>query len=219
MPELQNPRWENFCKLTAMGKNRADAYSGAGFHCKTTAVASSRGSSLFGKLEIKARVNEIEKWVHEGAIEATMISREFVINEIKENMVMAKAAKPVLDRNGEETGQYKVDLGAANRGAELLGKELGMFRDRLDVHNLDNELADMTGDQLRAFVASAATEVGMRVVGGSDDDIRGFIRRNAGRVGLRVVEEGGEDPEGAADPEDGAVQAVPEASGVSQTRH
>ena len=41
--------------------------------------------------------------------------------------------------------------------------------------------------ELRAFVRTAASEVGLRTVEMNDDEIRDFIMRNAERVGLQVA--------------------------------
>lgn len=218
MPELANPQWEKFCVLTATGKKRGEAYSGAGFKSRGK-NAENGACRLMKHQEVKDRITELELAIHEDVIVATGLTREFVINELKDNVERAKATKPVLDRQGLPTGEYKLELAAANRGLELLGKEMGMFRDRLDVHNLDSELGEMTGEQLRAFVGAAATEVGLRVVGMNDDELRTFIQRNAERVGLGVVDLRGEGAESPSDQEDGSVPAVSEASGVPPTRH
>ena len=79
------------------------------------------------------------------------------------------------------------------------------------------ELAGLSGKDLRLFVRSCASEVGLRVVDMNDDETRAWIQRNASRVGLRV-EECSEDPEGAVDSEDRAVQPLSETSGVPRSR-
>ena len=220
MPELRNPRWEMFAKLTATGKDRASAYMGAGFAVCERRKASKKATRLLSQHpEIKARITEIEEMLHEQTLAATALTREYVIEQLTDNVDIAKAAKPVRDRDGKETGEFKADLGAANRALELLGKEQGMFRDRLDIHTLDGELENMSSSQLRAYVKSLATEVGLRVVEQTDDELRKFFIRNAERVGLRVIEAGREDPDGAEDAASGTVQAVSKTGRIPPLRH
>jgi phage terminase small subunit len=40
---------------------------------------------------------------------------------------------PVLDRDGNPTGEWKFDSSGANKATELIGKHLGLFRDNLNV--------------------------------------------------------------------------------------
>ena len=125
MGELQKERWERFAMLTATGHKRADAFFGAGYHAQTRQVATKRGVALFAKPEIKARVAEIETELRGNAIAKAEIDREWVLRGLKENIERSKQAKPVRDRQGKETGDYKYEPAAVNRGYELVGKELG----------------------------------------------------------------------------------------------
>jgi phage terminase small subunit len=42
-------------------------------------------------------------------------------------------AVPVLDSNGKPVGEWKWEGSVANRGLELVGKHLRMFRDNTDI--------------------------------------------------------------------------------------
>jgi hypothetical protein len=217
MAALRNPRWEQFCRFTAMGQRRGEAYANAGYEPKDAKRASQLGSLLFRKPEIKARVTEVEEELREASLSDAMIDRTFILKGLKDNHDKASKAVAVLDRTGRPTGEYRYDGGVANRSLELMGKELGMFADRVIFDDLDKELADMTGKDLRVFVRSCASEVGLRVVEMNDEETRAWIRRNAARVGLRI-EDCGEDPEGAVDQEDRTVQPVSETSRVPRSR-
>ena len=103
-----NPRWEKFAKLTAMGSKRADAYLGSGYSAKTRKAAEKRGVGLYARLEVKARVTEIENELRENSILKAEVDREWVLRGLKENIERASQAKPVLNRQGQPTGQYKV---------------------------------------------------------------------------------------------------------------
>ena len=67
---------------------------------------------------------------------------------------------PVRDRSGRETGNFKYDGMVANRALELLGKELGMFRDAIDhTHkNLDKDPTKWTKEQLDEVIAAFERE-------------------------------------------------------------
>ena len=51
-----------------------------------------------------------------------------VLRELVENVSRAKQGNRVFNRQGEITG-YRRDFSAVNRGLELLGKSLDMFKD------------------------------------------------------------------------------------------
>lgn len=60
-------------------------------------------------------------------------------------------AEPVLDREGEPTGEYRFDSSGAARGLELLGKHLQMFTDKIKVEKINvdlNAYADLTDKEL-----------------------------------------------------------------------
>ena len=224
MAELRNDRWELFAKLTAKGFKRGEAYTGSGFtakkHGKTDkTVATNRGSSLYSNHpEIQARVEEILNEDREEALITNEITREFVLKNLKDNHDRASAAVPVLDRSGRETGTFKIEGNVANRSLELMGKELGMFADRMIFESLDSELEGMNETQLRNFIRGAATEVGLRMVDMNPEEMREFIISNAPRCGLRIVEEGWDGTASAEDAEDSSVSAVPETTTVPRTR-
>ena len=115
MAKLDNPRWERFAELTATGQKRADAYLGAGYHTKTRKIAAKRGGDLYAKIEIKARVTEIETALRENSILRAEVDREWVLRGLKENIQRAGQVKPVLNRQGQPTGQYKYEPSAVNR--------------------------------------------------------------------------------------------------------
>jgi hypothetical protein len=209
MAELGNPRWEKFAVLTAQKKQRADAYWGAGFKASNRKSATRKGSRLLtSHTDIQARVVEIENDLNAQSLASTNLTQEEVIRGLRDNIEMATQAKPVLDRDGNETGEYKVELTAANRAWELLGKHQGMFRERLDVFNMDGELEGKTDVEMRQYLKALAADVGVRVVDQSDDECRAWIYRNASRLGLIVAEAGSPDPAGAEDPQDHTLRAV-----------
>lgn len=58
------------------------------------------------------------------------ISCEYVLNGLKTNLERSMRAYPVLNKDGEPTGEYVYDGAAANKALELMGKYLKMWDDR-----------------------------------------------------------------------------------------
>ena len=93
----------------------AAAYEAAGYKGDRTAA-----SRLSTNVNVQARVAELQ----ERAATSVSLTREWVLEQIMDNLKQAKA---------------KGDISPANRAAELLGKELGMFVDRSENVNLNAE--------------------------------------------------------------------------------
>lgn len=225
MAELGNPRWESFCQLKAIGKVHWDAYIAAGFTVnpgdptKRNKIASTRASILLRDPRIKQRILEIEEELRTSVLAKAAVDRTYVVKNLKDNSEKAQAAKPVLDRQGRKTGEYKTDTAASNRALELLGKEVGMFQDKFDDAGLDDRIKNMTVLEVRNQIRAAATAVGLRMVEMDDKQLRTFILAHAERVGLRCVEVSVGDS-GSGEAEEGSgVSSVSETSGVPSTRH
>lgn len=120
---LANPRQSLFVTeyLKDGDKNRAARV--AGVRCKNISTAASRLLKRPGiRAEIEFELNNIR--------EATRVTKSFVVANLKRVAERAMRAQPVLDAEGNETGEFKFDSAGANRALELLGKSLGIFIDR-----------------------------------------------------------------------------------------
>jgi hypothetical protein len=71
------------------------------------------------------------------AIKSTALTKEWVIETLKENVARAMQATEVKRADGTGTGEYQYQGSVANRALELLGKELGMFVDRAVTENVN----------------------------------------------------------------------------------
>jgi hypothetical protein len=80
------------------------------------------------------------------AIKETGLSKAWVLERLRENVERSMQAKPVLDKEGQPTGEYRYEAAAANRALELIGKEIGMFVDRQEV-SFEQRIAMMTDEQ------------------------------------------------------------------------
>jgi hypothetical protein len=200
MPKLNNARWERFAQLKVLGKSNKDAYQGAGY--KSEKHAGQYGADLARKPEMQARILEIEQGLNDETLANVALDRARVLKELEANA-----------RRAEEAGQS----GAVNRSWELVGKELGMFADRIVFEDLDHMLEGMSEEQLRQYVKAQATQVGLRVVDDDEETARAWIFRNAERLGIRAVD-CREDSDGAEATKNLDLQAEPEAGDIPPTR-
>ena len=87
-----------------------------------------KASELYRKVEIKARLKELQEEYKED----NKITVEWVRDKLVEVAERCLQEKPVLE-NGEPTGEYRFEHNGANRSLELLGKHLGMFIEKQEV--------------------------------------------------------------------------------------
>jgi phage terminase small subunit len=105
---LSNPRHERFAQALAAGKTADQAYQQAGYK-----PSRPHASRLATDGNVKARVAELQSRVVEGVV----LTRQWVIEKLIANA-----------RKADERQEGAV----VNRALELLGKEIGMFVDRVE---------------------------------------------------------------------------------------
>ena len=143
MPPLKNHRQELFCQEWVKDHNDSRAYKAAGYKCGTYNAAHAGPNILLKKVNIRKRIMEIERPMLEAkrraevkAAEASIIDRAWVVGRLVSNVDRSMQAEPVLDKTGRPTGVYTYEGGVANRGLELIGKNLGMFQDKSPLEGL-----------------------------------------------------------------------------------
>lgn len=152
MPVLKNTRHEQFVQLVAAGVTPTKAYVAAGFSEGGAAQGAYR---LFKNEQIQARVNELRNPIVNAAIQRAAVDRAWVLTGLKKNYERAMQEEAVLDREGNETGEYTYEGSVANRALELIGKELGMFvEQRRELPKIE----DVPDELLREWAATK-TEV------------------------------------------------------------
>jgi hypothetical protein len=148
MSMLKNAKHEHFAHLVATGKDPSAAYVSAGYSDKGARQSANR---LLQDADVMLRVEELKEAIYrpstERAIEKAALNKTWVIEQLMENVRMAKALEPIIDKEGGVTGEVKQNLPAANRALELLGKELGMFVERHE-DVTKSVLDDMPHDEL-----------------------------------------------------------------------
>lgn len=129
------PKQAQFIAEYLIDMNATQAAIRAGYSEKT---AGQQGFELLKKPEIQSGINAAQQ----ARSERTQITADYVLTTIQETVERCKQARPVLDRKGEpvmvetEDGQlapaYTFDPQAVLRGAELLGKHLKMFTEKVE---------------------------------------------------------------------------------------
>lgn len=106
--------------------NATQAAIRAGYSEKT---AQQQGSENLSKPVIAAAIAERQQAVSN----KLELSAEWVLERLVENANRAMQAVAVTDNEGTKTGEYKYEGNVANRALELLGKHMGMFKDKMEL--------------------------------------------------------------------------------------
>jgi len=132
---------ERFCVEYVIDCNGTQAAIRSGCPQASAAVTASR---WLRNAKVLARARELlDKKAKSCEVDAAWILRN--LQEVGERCMQAV---PVVDREGNPTGEYQFDSRGANRSFELLGKNLGMFSDKLDVKHSGQVLVIKRGEEL-----------------------------------------------------------------------
>ena len=123
---------ELFCHEYLVDLNATQAYIRV-FDNVTYDTARTNSSRLLSNANISARVAELMK----ERVERLNINQDWVILSLLDIRQKASVAEPVLKWNHEtktmeETGEYVFDSNGANKATELIGKHMGMFKDKVE---------------------------------------------------------------------------------------
>ena len=121
---------ERFVEEYLIDLNATQAAIRAGYSRKT---ANRTGSENLSKPGIAEAIAKRQK----ERSERTEIDQDWVLMRLQQNIERAMEAVPVLDSHGNATGVWKYEGAVANKALELLGKHLGMFRDRVELTGAD----------------------------------------------------------------------------------
>lgn len=149
-------RQQMFIKEYLVDLNATQAAIRAGYSSRT---ANEQGARLLANVSVKAAIEEgMNKRADQLGLDAY-----WVLKRLKDISDRCMQAKPLMEFDrveremvhvvDEETGEYLYifESGGATRAAELIGKHIGMFKERVDL---------TTGDKpLKAYLALDPDEV------------------------------------------------------------
>ena len=117
---LRNPKHEHFCRLVVSGKSVFESHGLAGF-------SADRANSV--KMRNRDDIDERIAYLQEMAAQNICLNKADVFRMLLEDRELAREHRHVS---------------AAVKSAELIGKEMGMFRDKKDISvDVSNSYADL----------------------------------------------------------------------------
>ena len=154
---LLNPKHEKFCRNVALlSMNNTEAYREAGYE-GTKSQVTSTSCKLRKKIEIQNRIIVLSDL----AIEQDLATKEWITAQLKEVASRCMQKEPVMI-NGVANGEWRFDARGANTALQLMGKDLGMFVERLNVST--DELHGKTQAEITEVLLAAAVDLGRDVV-------------------------------------------------------
>lgn len=158
MPVLENAQHEIFAQEIVRGTSQRCAYKAAGYKVKSDAAADANASRLLSTAKVAARVQELQEFISDRTVEKAAVSKAWVIAKLVENVERAMTAEPVRDAQGNPTGEYRYNGSVANRALELIGKEQGMFVEKVE-HGKAGDFSQLKDQELDALILTEAKEV------------------------------------------------------------
>lgn len=138
------PRQQRFVDEYLIDLNGTKAAIRAGYSAKTANEQAAR-------LMVNANIKEAVRNSMKKRAERTGVTQDYIVQTILATMDRCSQAEAVTDREGNQTGEYKFDAGNVLKGADLLGRHLGMWNDKLKVAHyglrLEELVADDSGDE------------------------------------------------------------------------
>lgn len=119
------PKQQRFVEEYLIDLNATQAAIRAGYSART---AQQIGSENLLKPVIAAEIAALQAKTSE----ELGITREWILGKLKDNVERSMQVEAVVDRDGNETGEYQYQGSVANKALELLGKHRGMFADKVE---------------------------------------------------------------------------------------
>jgi phage terminase small subunit len=131
-PSKLNDKQRQFVREYLIDLNATQAAIRCGYSAKTAKV---QGSRLLTNVAVQAAI-QIAKAERAAR---KVIDQDYVLDVIQSTIDRCRQAEPVLDKTGQPTGEYKFDASAVLKGAELLGRHLGTWNDKIKLQGDAND--------------------------------------------------------------------------------
>jgi len=124
------PKQEQFCQEYLIDLNATQAAIRAGYSEDSAGV---EGCRLLKNANVYARVKELQA----DRLEKLQINQDWVLlrlMQISDRCMQQEEVKEFdyVSKELKGTGEYQFDSNGANKSTELIGKHLGMFKDRIE---------------------------------------------------------------------------------------
>lgn len=148
MSDTLTPKQEAFCReYVTNGGNATQAAISAGY---STDTARSIACENLTKPDIELRIQAIRAELGK----STGITVEYILNGLKENFERSMQYREVTDKEGNGTGEFVYRGDVANRSLEMMGKHIGMWKDKVEVTGKDGTpIEGSPADRLATVVA------------------------------------------------------------------
>ncbi len=123
MAKQLTDKQQRFVEEYLVDLNGTEAAIRAGYSPKTARQIAAQNLS---KLNIQEAIREGQQ----ERSERVRVTQDWVLKKLIRNVDRSMQAEPVYDREGNETGEYNYQGSVANKALELVGKHLGMFKER-----------------------------------------------------------------------------------------
>src|SRR5215204_5822036 len=122
-----NERQNKFVWHIIEGKSAKEAYIAAGYKARGNSA-----ETKASRLVRKGQVQDALARAREELAERTLITKGYVMQNLREVAQRCMVGVEIYDKEGNPTGVWQFNPQGANKALELMGKELGMFKDKLE---------------------------------------------------------------------------------------
>jgi phage terminase small subunit len=153
---------QSFCWLIANGMTGTEAARQAAIRQKIddppppAPLAVQRAGKLLKRADVQDLIATMKQRVADDLATKYGVTRETVLRDLIDVKNRCMQAEPVLDGEGNPTGEYKFDSTGAINALKLIGQDLGMFVKRIEHRHT---LSNLTDEQLLERARNAAIQL------------------------------------------------------------
>jgi hypothetical protein len=154
---LPDARHEAFARHLVIGaKKPMEAYQAAGFNSRQKHVRSRAAAALQRRMHVQNRI----RFLQTELIKIDAKTRTWVDDTLREIVERTMQGKKHLGKDGRPDGDWVFDAANAHKALFSMGKDRGMFVDKLEVRSIDAELHGKTDEEVLEVVCSSLAELG-----------------------------------------------------------